>query len=55
MATMTNEQHREAGISHLHYMHELLDKHGDEAKLELHANHMRSLIAAASPERNDPA
>jgi len=55
MATMTNEQQREAGISHIDYMRELLEKHGDEARLELHADHMRSLIAAASPNQNVPA
>ena len=50
MATkMTNEQHREAGHSHLEYMRELLAKHGDSATLNLHADHMRSLLAAAPP------
>ncbi|MCD9295075.1 hypothetical protein LUI11_14700 [Bradyrhizobium diazoefficiens] len=55
MAMMTNEQHREAGISHLDHIRELLKKHGDRARLELHADHMRSLIAAASPNKNVPA
>lgn len=54
MATMTNEQHRETGISHLDYMRELLEKRGDQARLELHADHMRSLIAAASPNKKFP-
>ncbi|WP_298880710.1 hypothetical protein [uncultured Bradyrhizobium sp.] len=54
MAT-TNEQHREAGISHINYMRELLQKYGDEARLKLHADHMRSLIAVASPNKNEPA
>lgn len=48
-ATMTTEQHQEAGLSHLDYMRELLEKHGDSAKLELRACHMRSILAAASP------
>ncbi|MEH2485001.1 hypothetical protein [Bradyrhizobium sp. AZCC 2230] len=51
MAKMTNEQHREAGQSHLEYMRELLAKHGDSATLSLHADHMRSLLAAASHDK----
>jgi len=49
MATMTNEERREAGLSHIEYMRELLAKHGDSATLNLHADHMRSLLAAAAP------
>ncbi len=45
---MTKEQYRKAGQSHLKYMRELLMEHGDDAKLELHADHMRALLAAAS-------
>jgi hypothetical protein len=45
---MNKEQHRDAGQSHLKHMRELLREHGDDAKLELHADHMRSLLAAAS-------
>lgn len=45
---LTQEQRRETGQSHLNYMRELLAKHGDAAKLELHADHMRSLIAVAT-------
>lgn len=55
MIKFTHEDHREAGRSHLDYMHELLEKHGDQARLELHADHMRSLIATASPNNNVPA
>lgn len=51
MANMTNEEHREAGKSHLEYMRELLSKHGDEAKIDLHAGHIRSLLAFASPDK----
>ncbi|WP_165446010.1 hypothetical protein [Bradyrhizobium uaiense] len=52
MATkLTNEEHREAGFSHLDYMRELLKRDGDKAALYLHAAHMRSLLAAASPEK----
>ncbi|WP_197086821.1 hypothetical protein [Bradyrhizobium sp. LTSPM299] len=52
MATaFTDEQRREAGLSHLDYMRELLEKHGDDAKLELHSDHLRSLLAAASPDK----
>lgn len=51
MANMTHEEHREAGQSHLEYMRELLSKHGDEAKIDLHAGHMRSLLAFASPDK----
>ncbi|EIG56107.1 hypothetical protein [Bradyrhizobium sp. WSM1253] len=50
MAKMTHEQNREAGQSHLEYMRELLAKHGDNASVNLHADHMRSLLAAASPD-----
>lgn len=46
MATkLTNEEHCEAGMSHLEYMRELLSKHGDSATINLHANHMRSILA----------
>src|SRR4051812_17704425 len=45
MANMTNEEHCKAGMSHLEYMRELLSKHGDNATLRLHANHMRSILA----------
>ncbi|MGY3698209.1 hypothetical protein ACVIGA_008289 [Bradyrhizobium sp. USDA 3240] len=56
MATkLTNEEHREAGLSHLEYMRELLDRDGDKATLHLHAAHMRSLLAAAIPNKNAPA
>lgn len=55
MATMTNEQHREAGRSHLEHIRELLERDGDKALLELHADHMRSLLAAATPDKNVPA
>jgi len=48
---LTHEEHREAGLSHLQYMRELLEKDGDNAKLELRAAHMRSLLAAASPDK----
>lgn len=51
MAKMTNEQSREAGQSHLEFMRELVAKHGDNATLNLHADHMRSLLAAASPDK----
>ena len=44
-ANMTQEQHREAGLSHLEYMRELLANDGDNAKLELHADHLRSLLS----------
>ncbi|MDH2354487.1 hypothetical protein QCM77_25075 [Bradyrhizobium sp. SSUT18] len=50
-AKMTNEQHREAGKSHLKYFREVLRRDGDDAKLELHANHIRSLLAFASPDK----
>lgn len=56
MATkLTHEEHREIGLSHLEYMRELLDRDGDKATLHLHAAHMRSLLAAASPNKNVPA
>ncbi|MCK1306246.1 hypothetical protein [Bradyrhizobium sp. 45] len=50
-AKMSDNDHREAGKSHLEYMRELLSKHGDEAKIDLHAGHMRSLLAFASPDK----
>jgi len=49
---MTTEQKREAGNSHLKYFRELLKRGGDKATITLHAAHMRSLIAAASPEKH---
>jgi hypothetical protein len=54
MATklLSHNDHREAGNSHLEYMRELLSKHGDEAKIDLHADHMRSLLAFASPDKS---
>lgn len=55
MAKMSDTDQREAGLSHLTYMRELLETHGDEAKIELHADHMRSLLAAATPNKNVPA
>lgn len=45
MANMTQEDHCEAGMSHLEYMRELLLKHGDNATLNLHADHIRSILA----------
>jgi hypothetical protein len=47
---MNKEQYREAGLSHMKHMRELLKEHGDNAKLELHADHMRALLAAAEAE-----
>ena len=47
---LTHKEHREAGLSHFEYMRELLKKDGDNAKLELHADQMRSLLAAAFPD-----
>lgn len=47
----TDEERREAGRSHLEYMRELLSKQGDKAKIDLHADHMRSLLAFASPDK----
>ncbi|WFU62697.1 hypothetical protein [Bradyrhizobium brasilense] len=55
MIKLTHEEHREAGQSHLEYMRELLERDGDKATLRLHAAHMRSLLAAASPNKNVPA
>ncbi|GEC17544.1 hypothetical protein [Nitrobacter winogradskyi] len=49
-ATMTTEQHQEAGRSHLEYMRELLETQGDDAKLELRACHMRSILAATQTQ-----
>lgn len=52
MAKMTQEEHREAGQSHFEYMRELLQRDGDKATLHLHAAQMRSLLAAATPNKN---
>ncbi|WP_354211010.1 MULTISPECIES: hypothetical protein [unclassified Bradyrhizobium] len=54
MATklLSHNDHREAGNSHLEYMRELLSKHGDETKNDLHADHMRSLLAVASLDKS---
>lgn len=49
-ATMTTEEHRKAGLSHLEYMRELLETQGDDAKLELRACHMRSILAATQTQ-----
>jgi hypothetical protein len=49
---MNKEQYREAGQSHVKHMRELLRDHGDNAKLELHADHMRALIALLSAASN---
>ncbi|MBN9147177.1 MULTISPECIES: hypothetical protein [unclassified Nitrobacter] len=46
---MTNEEYRKAGLSHLEYFRELLERNGDEASLALHADHLRALLAAATP------
>ncbi|WP_262048194.1 hypothetical protein [Bradyrhizobium sp. Bra78] len=51
MAKMTNEEYRDAGRSHLNYFREVLNRDGDDAKLELHADHLRALLAAASPDK----
>ncbi|MCD9825333.1 hypothetical protein [Bradyrhizobium japonicum] len=55
MVKLTHEQYREAGIAHLQYMRELLERDGEKATLHLHAAHMRSLLAAASTNKNVPA
>ncbi|UGX97122.1 hypothetical protein G6321_00019110 [Bradyrhizobium barranii subsp. barranii] len=54
MATklLSHNAHREAGKSHLEYMRELLSKQGDDAKIDLHADHMRSLLAFASSDEH---
>ncbi|MET4802579.1 hypothetical protein [Bradyrhizobium sp. LB11.1] len=51
MANMTQQEQREAGKSHLNYFRELLEREGDKATVSLHAAHIRSLLAFASPEK----
>ncbi|MET4799083.1 hypothetical protein [Bradyrhizobium sp. LB11.1] len=51
MTKMTTEQQRAAGKSHLNYFREVLKRDGDDAKLELHADHMRALLASATPDK----
>lgn len=51
MANMTHEEQRIAGQSHLKYFRELLDRDGDKAQIQVYAAQMRSLIAAASPDK----
>lgn len=53
MATklLSHNDHREAGKHIISYMSELLEKHGDDAKLELHSDHIRSLLAFTSADK----
>lgn len=53
MATklLSHADHREAGKSHLNYFRELLERDGEKATVSLHADHMRSLLAFASPDK----
>jgi hypothetical protein len=52
---MTTKQHCEAGGYILDFMREVLAKYGDNAKIDLHADQIRSLLAAATPNKNVPA
>lgn len=47
MATMTNDDHREAGANLFAYMQELLERDGDKAEIKLHHAHMQSLLMFA--------
>lgn len=53
MATklLSHNDHREAGKSHLEYFRELLERDGDKATISLHADHLKSLLAFASPDK----
>ncbi|MET4307708.1 hypothetical protein [Bradyrhizobium sp. RT4b] len=44
MAKMTKAQYCEAGMSHIEHMRQLLKEHGDSATLNLHADHLRSIL-----------
>ncbi|WP_440640381.1 hypothetical protein ACSHT2_03375 [Bradyrhizobium sp. PUT101] len=48
---MTTKQKQEAGKSHLTYFRELLKRDGDKATITLHADHLRSLLAAAPVDK----
>jgi len=42
---MSDAQRRKAGRSHFDYIRELLERDGDKATINLHADHMRSLLS----------
>lgn len=42
---------REAGANLLEYFRELLERDDDDAKVELHCDHMRDLLTFASVKR----
>jgi hypothetical protein len=46
MVNMTEAERREAGKSHCEYFKELLAEHGDKATVTMHADQMRSVLAA---------
>jgi hypothetical protein len=44
-AKLSDDDHRESGLSHLDYFRELIQRDGDNAIANLHADHLRSLLS----------